>query len=160
MKDFDINESSSFDLELEINGNISAATPPLLLFTIICEDIRLSLEAERIESGVYKITVPMMKRYLTEGEYDFKVEVIMDGKYFLAMEDKIKFVDMKPVVKIKTTEPKPKKKQPTVEVKIAKEEPKEEKVEVKETEVKIDPNDQRMVDTRFPKLVYINSITA
>jgi hypothetical protein len=160
MKDFDLTEVNEFELELEIYGDLSSSNPPLMLFTLLLEKMRLSFEAKKIDNGVYKVVLPVMKQYLSAGEYNFQVEVIMDGKHFIAIEDKVKFKELKPVVKIKDKSEKPVevKEKPKIEVKVS-EKKKENKDTGKEKEEIKEKIKEEIQEPIFPQIRYIKTIS-
>lgn len=108
MKKINIEEATTFDLEMEIHGDVPRGSSSNLYFTVVTEKMRISFEGERIEAGVYRISVPAMKNILEAGKYEFEVEVLIDGKHFKPITESIEFIEeVKPVVKMKepTKEP-------------------------------------------------------
>lgn len=102
MKKINIEEATTFDLEMEIHGDVPKGSSSNLYFTVVTEKMRISFEGERIESGVYRISVPAMKNILEAGKYEFEVEVLIDGKHFKPISESIEFIEeIKPVVKMK-----------------------------------------------------------
>ncbi len=105
MQKINIDQESSFELEMEIHGDVPSGTKSNLYFTIISEKMRLSFEGERVGSGVYKINIPVLKNILEAGKYDFEVNVLIDGKYFSPITESLELIEeIKPVVKMKEAE--------------------------------------------------------
>lgn len=102
MKKINIEEATTFDLEMEIHGDVPSGSSSNLYFTVVTEKMRISFEGKRIEAGVYRISVPAMKNILEAGKYEFEVEVLIDGKHFTPISESIEFIEeVKPVVKMK-----------------------------------------------------------
>lgn len=102
MKKIDLDKESSFDLEMEIHGDVPNGTKSSVYFTIISEKMRLSFEGKRIENGVYRINIPVLKNILESGKYDFEVNVLIDGKYFSPIKESLELIEeVKPVIKMK-----------------------------------------------------------
>lgn len=102
MKKINIEEATTFDLEMEIHGDVPRGSSSNLYFTVVTEKMRISFEGERIEAGVYRISVPAMKNILEAGKYEFEIEVLIDGKHFKPISESIEFIEeVKPVVKMK-----------------------------------------------------------
>jgi hypothetical protein len=105
MKKINIEETTTFDLEMEIHGDIPRGVTGNLYFTVITEKMRLSFEGKCIESGVYRISIPPLKNIIESGKYQFEVEVLIDGKHFKPISESIEFVEeIKPTVRIKETD--------------------------------------------------------
>lgn len=99
--EIEIDKESSFTLEMKIDGEVSSAEPPKMRFSIVHEGITLSLNAKRVDNGVYEINVPKLKGILEAGEYEANVEVFIDGKHFIPLKETVKLKqEMKPTVKI------------------------------------------------------------
>lgn len=99
--EIDIDKGSSFTLEMKIDGDVSSSDPPIMRFVIHCTDMALSFIADRVDNGVYEINIPKLAGIVDPGEYESDVEVIVDGKYFIPLKDKIRLrKDLQPVVKI------------------------------------------------------------
>ncbi len=161
MKDLDLSEINEFELELEIHGDVAAGNPPLMLFTLFLEKMRISFEATKIDNGIYKVVLPVLKPLVATGEYKFQVEVMLDGKHFIAVEDKVKFKELKPIVKIKDKTEKQstiKVEKPKVEVKVS-----EKQKENKETEKEVKEAEQveeKVQESIFPQIKHLGTITA
>jgi hypothetical protein len=102
MKKIDLDKESSFDLEMEIHGDVPNGTKSSVYFTIISEKMRLSFEGKRIENGVYRVNIPVLKNILESGKYDFEVNVLIDGKHFSPIQESLELIEeVKPVIKMK-----------------------------------------------------------
>lgn len=98
-----IDEKSSFSIQLEINGDSDAADKPIVRFNLINENFRLVFDAERIENGVYEINIPELKNILKIGEYVCEFDVFLGNKHFTPITEKIKLIEtVKPTMKIKS----------------------------------------------------------
>jgi len=105
MQKINIEQESSFDLEMEIHGDVPRGSKSNLFFTIISEKMRLSFEGERIDNGIYRINIPILKNILEAGKYSFEVNVLIDGKYFSPITESLELIEeMKPIVKMKEAE--------------------------------------------------------
>lgn len=99
--DIEIDKASSFTLEMKIDGEVSSREPPVMRFSIVNKDIIISLNANRIDNGVYEIHIPVLKGILDAGEYQANVEVFIDGKHFIPLKETVKLKqELKPIVKI------------------------------------------------------------
>lgn len=99
--EIEIDKESSFTLEMKIDGEVSSKEPPKMRFSIVHEGITFSLNAKRVDNGVYEINVPKLKGILEAGEYEANVEVFIDGKHFVPLKETVKLKqEMKPTVKI------------------------------------------------------------
>lgn len=104
MKKINLEQESSFDLEMEIHGDVASGSTSKIYFTIIAETMRVAFEGKRVEAGVYRINIPVLKNILPSGKYDFEVNVIIDGKTFSPITESVELVEeVKPVVKMKET---------------------------------------------------------
>lgn len=98
-----IDERSSFSIQLEINGDSDAADKPIVRFNLINENFRLVFDAERIDNGVYEINIPELKNILKVGEYVCEFDVFLGNKHFTPITEKIKLIEtVKPTMKIKS----------------------------------------------------------
>lgn len=99
--EIEIDKESSFTLEMKIDGEVSSAEPPKMRFSIIKENIIFSLNANRVDNGIYEITIPKLKGILEAGDYVANVEVFIDGKHFIPLTENIKLKqNLKPSVKL------------------------------------------------------------
>lgn len=99
--EIDLDKESSFTLEMKIDGEVNSSEPPKMRFSIVKEDVTFSLNAKRIDNGVYEINVPKLLGIMEAGEYEANVEVFIDGKHFVPLKETVKFKqEIKPTVKI------------------------------------------------------------
>lgn len=110
--EIEIDKESSFTLEMKIDGEVNSKEPPKMRFSIVSEGVTLSLNAKRVDNGVYEINVPKLKGMLEAGEYEANVEVFIDGKHFVPLKETVRLKqEVKPTVKIseavKTTKTEP-----------------------------------------------------
>lgn len=67
--------------------------------------MRIAFEGKRIDPGVYRINVPILKNILPSGKYNFEVNVLIDGKHFSPISESIELLEeVKPIVKMKEIE--------------------------------------------------------
>lgn len=99
--EIEIDKESSFTLEMKIDGEVSSKEPPKMRFSIMNEGVTISLNAKRIDNGVYEINVPKLKNILKAGEYEANVEVFIDGKHFIPLKETVILKqELKPTVKL------------------------------------------------------------
>lgn len=99
--EIELNKASKFTLEMKIDGEVASAQPPQMRFSIIGESMTVSINAKRIENGIYEISIPVLEGVLGAGEYDANVEVFIDGKHFVPLKESIVLKqEPKPTVKI------------------------------------------------------------
>lgn len=99
--EIELSKENKFTLEMKIDGDVSSPQPPQMRFSIIGESMTVSLNAKRIDNGVYEITVPALDGVLEAGTYDANVEVFIDGKYFVPLKENVILKkEPKPTVKI------------------------------------------------------------
>lgn len=98
-----IDETSSFSIQLEINGDADTMDKPIVRFNLINEKYRLVFDAERIDNGVYEVNIPELKNMLKIGEYDCEFDVFLGNKHFTPVKEKIKLIEtVKPTIQIKS----------------------------------------------------------
>ncbi len=99
--EIEIDKESSFTLEMKIDGEVSSKEPPKMRFSIVHDGFIFSLNAKRVDNGVYEVNVPKLKGIFEAGQYEANVEVFIDGKHFVPLKETIKLKEeMKPTVKI------------------------------------------------------------
>jgi hypothetical protein len=65
------------------------------------EGLRYSFESKPSSDGVYEIAFPVMEGKIAAGEYQAQVEIMVDGKYFVPLQETVKFTKaVKPTVKL------------------------------------------------------------
>lgn len=100
MIEIKLEESSSLTLEMRIEGDAGQDTPQLR-FSVISEGLRYSFDSVQTSDGVYQIEFPTMLGKLSEGVYPAEVEIILDGKHFVPLEETVRFTrEVKPTVKL------------------------------------------------------------
>ena len=98
-----IDERSSFSIELEINGDIDSTDKPIVRFNLINENYRLVFDAKRVDNGIYEVTIPELKNMLNTGEYMCEFDVFLGNKHFIPIKEKIKLTEnIKPKMQVKT----------------------------------------------------------
>ncbi len=98
-----IDETSSFSIQLEINGDTDTMDKPIVRFNLINEKYRLVFDAVRIDNGVYEVNIPELKNMLKTGEYDCEFDVFLGNKHFTPVKEKIKLIEtVKPTIQIKS----------------------------------------------------------
>lgn len=101
--EIEIDKASSFTLEMKIDGDVSSTEPPKMRFSILCDDFTFSLNATRIDNGVYEIKIPKLVGIFEPGEYEANVEVFIDGKHFVPLKETVNLrQELQPVVKVGT----------------------------------------------------------
>ena len=99
--EIDLDKESIFTLEMKIDGEVNSSEPPRMRFSIVNENMTISLVAKRVDNGIYQISVPKMVGILEAGEYEANVEVFIDGKHFIPLKETVHFKqEVKPTVKI------------------------------------------------------------
>lgn len=88
-----IDEVSSFSIELEINGDVDAMDKPIVRFNIINENYRLVFDAERIDNGIFEVTIPELKNVIKAGNYKCEFDVFLGNKHFVPVKDTIKLTE-------------------------------------------------------------------
>ena len=100
MIEIKLEQASTLTMEMKIEGDIKGATPQLRL-SVLAEGLRYSFGATQTSPHVYQIDFPVMEGKINEGQYDAQVEIMVDGKYFVPLEEKINFTrEIKPSVKL------------------------------------------------------------
>lgn len=100
MIEIKLEEATSLTLEMQIEGDVKKDDTQLR-FSVVSEGIRYSFAGREVEKGVYQIEFPVMSGLITEGQYPAEVEIMVDGKYFVPLEETIKFTKaIKPTVKL------------------------------------------------------------
>jgi hypothetical protein len=103
MIDIKLEEPSSLTIEMKIEGDVKDEAAQLR-FSVLAEGIRYSFNSTETEDGVYKIDFPTMTGKITEGVYPAEIEIIVDGKHFVPLEETVKFIkEIKPTVKLSET---------------------------------------------------------
>lgn len=103
MIEIKLEDPSSLTLEMHIDGDVKKEAPQLR-FSVLAEGMRYTFNSRQTEAGVYEIEFPKMLGKITEGEYPAEVEIIVDGKHFVPLEETVKFTkEVKPTVKLAET---------------------------------------------------------
>jgi len=103
MKKIDLDKETSFDLEMEIHGDVPSGTKSNVHFTILSENMNISFTGKKIENGVYRVTIPPLKNILEAGLYNFQVNVIVGEKYFSPIQESVQLIEeIKPIIKMKS----------------------------------------------------------
>jgi len=99
--EIEIDKESNFTLEMKIDGDVVSKEPPQMRFSIVGESFTYSVDAKRVENGIYEINIPKLKGVFESGEYDANVEIFIDGKHFIPLKEKVKLKqEIKPTVTI------------------------------------------------------------
>jgi hypothetical protein len=102
MIEIKLEEASTLPLEMHIEGDVKKDAPQLR-FSVISEGLRYSFGSKKTGSG-YEVEFPVMEGKLKEGTYEAEIEVIVDGKHFVALTETVKFTkEVKPTVKLSET---------------------------------------------------------
>jgi hypothetical protein len=116
MIEIKLEEASSLSMEMKIDGDVKGDTQ--LRFTVLDEGLRYSFESKATSDGVYEIAFPVMEGKIAAGEYQAQVEIMVDGKYFVPLQETVKFTKMvKPTVKL-AEQMKKSEAQPAVQVRV------------------------------------------
>lgn len=91
-----LDENNEIIFDILIEGNIKSS--PKIRFICENKNYSLSFDGNKTDEGV-KITIPKLDEIFSAGEYDSKLEVIVDDKYFVPMKLKTIF---KKKVSVKT----------------------------------------------------------
>lgn len=103
MIEIKLEEATSLTLEMHIEGDVKQDAPQLR-FSVLSEGLRYSFNSSRTSAGVYQIDFPKMLGKITEGEYSAEVEIILDGKHFVPLQETVRFTkEVKPTVKLAET---------------------------------------------------------
>lgn len=101
MIELDLYNETSISLEMEIEGDTNPSETPLMRFSIKHPKYVISFVAKNLSNGAYEIQFPAVKGLLEAGEYDADIEILIAGRYFVPLSEKVKVKnDIKPVVKL------------------------------------------------------------
>jgi hypothetical protein len=118
--EIELDKGGSIPLEMQIDGDASGT--PVMRFSIIAENFSVSVNAERIDNGVYEVNIPKLKGVLPAGQYKVVADVFIGDQYLPAvLEDKITLKGP-PTASVKLAESvrKPTPKTPEVKVSVTK----------------------------------------
>ena len=100
MIEIKLDEASSLTMNMKLDGDTNGAQPTLR-FTVMSEGLCYSFEAKGSDEGEYKIDFPIMEGKIAAGEYEAQVEIVIGDKYFVPLQETVKFTkQVKPVVKL------------------------------------------------------------
>lgn len=100
MIEIKLEEASSLTMEMKLDGDTNGEQPQVRL-SVLSEGVRYSFEAKSDGNGSYKVDFPVMEGKIDAGEYPVHFEVMVDGKYFVPLQETVKFTkQVKPVVKL------------------------------------------------------------
>lgn len=95
------NSSTKIDFDLAIEGVETSTTKATLVIENVIDGCDIAIAATQ-KDGKWSVTVPNIKNF-NEGEYNVRLDVVVDGYYFTPASGKMKLVD-EPVVEVTMTE--------------------------------------------------------
>lgn len=77
-----------FDVKITSSDHLGGTSGPGVQLRLVCEtnDLEYSFRGTSTNDGSVQIIVPPMKGVMTEGAYDARLEVIVEGRYFVPLE--------------------------------------------------------------------------
>lgn len=83
-----LNESNDIRFDVQITSTERLSGEDAIKLRFVCEsnDIEYSFRGESINDGSVRVIIPSMKGMLKEGTYPSRLEVIVEGHYFVPLE--------------------------------------------------------------------------
>jgi len=86
-----LDEESELEFSIEVFGTTEPSSS--IRFVITGDKFDISLSATE-KSGDVKVKIPKLKGILPDGEYQCRVEVVIDDKIFTPLEDTVEFAPL------------------------------------------------------------------
>lgn len=99
MIELKLEEASSLTLNMKLEGDVAGT--PQLRFSILSEGMRYTFEATANGNGEFEVQFPVLEGKLDAGTYNAEVEILVDNKHFVPLQETVKLTkEVKPVVKL------------------------------------------------------------
>lgn len=95
------NSATTIDFDLAIEGVETSTTKATLIIENVIDGCDIAIAAKQ-KDGKWSVVVPNIKNF-NEGEYNVRLDVVVDGYYFTPASGKMKLVDA-PVVEVTSIE--------------------------------------------------------